>query len=488
MLRVVFFEPGLAMSVGKGLPGLAETRRGLQETGLYNFKITDAFEDHGLETWDDLIGCNARAQDDFDVVLLCVPEMASADRQKFFAKLSTYGAMQGKKPVVALFRPVVDDPKLAIRFDLNTNPAVFQAHNVDEDPRMLAQWLGGAVALSTQTRLEPYQFGPLRIDFRTKKVYVGNYQAHLTAKEYDVLEVLALNPGRPHSQETIIHKAYGLSDDVPAADAIDVLITKTRAKLTKTQQMTYPKDKNFGHRAILTKIGHGYSIAEISDQLSLLAAQKFGSSAQAGADSSANVITPAAFHRAAAQSDRDLTTNPFAKILNMRAQDQFIEIEIAGAPFLFNKTNNRLYTKGNRKGLTKSQTYLLIMAYNQPGEAVEIPMRYRANTGKYASNTLNDMFASMPAYAGVHLSYAQIDNVPYVWLGKEVPESIRTRYEERQNHMAGAWSAREQRFGRPGIRFNETGAADPKVHVLRPRAGGPAERTDSAARRIRAVP
>ncbi len=53
--------------------------------------------------------------------------------------------------------------------------------------------------------------GDLFIDFRKRIVLVDGEEANLTAREFDILAMLASNPGVPMSRETLVDRIYGCS-------------------------------------------------------------------------------------------------------------------------------------------------------------------------------------------------------------------------------------------------------------------------------------
>ena len=90
--------------------------------------------------------------------------------------------------------------------------------------------------------------GALRIDCESRRVFIGEKEINLTAKEYDVLELLAMNPNKVYSRENLLNLIWGY--DYPGdARTVDVHIRRLREKIE-----TKPSEPKYAH----TKWGVGY--------------------------------------------------------------------------------------------------------------------------------------------------------------------------------------------------------------------------------------
>ena len=72
--------------------------------------------------------------------------------------------------------------------------------------------------------------GPLAIDLRTRKVTVAHEEIALTPKEFDILECLAIDPGRVRSRQEILESAWD-SNWYGPTKVLDVHIAALRKKL-----------------------------------------------------------------------------------------------------------------------------------------------------------------------------------------------------------------------------------------------------------------
>ena len=92
----------------------------------------------------------------------------------------------------------------------------------------------------------------LRIDFDSRTVFVENREGNLTAKEFDLLELLARNVGKVYSREKLLDLVWGY--DYPGdVRTVDVHIRRLREKIEpKSSEPTF----------IQTKWGVGYFFKE----------------------------------------------------------------------------------------------------------------------------------------------------------------------------------------------------------------------------------
>lgn len=90
--------------------------------------------------------------------------------------------------------------------------------------------------------------GRMKIDCEGRRVFIDDVEIGLTAKEFDVLELLALNPGKVYSRDLLLDLVWG--KDYPGdVRTVDVHIRRLREKIE-----TSPSEPGFVH----TKWGVGY--------------------------------------------------------------------------------------------------------------------------------------------------------------------------------------------------------------------------------------
>lgn len=91
-------------------------------------------------------------------------------------------------------------------------------------------------------------FGELKLDCESRRVYINNREVNLTAKEFDLLELLIFNPNKVYSRENLLNTVWGY--DYPGdARTVDVHIRRLREKIEEN-----PSEPKYIH----TKWGVGY--------------------------------------------------------------------------------------------------------------------------------------------------------------------------------------------------------------------------------------
>ncbi len=92
--------------------------------------------------------------------------------------------------------------------------------------------------------------GDLVVNLDTKMVEINGARVHLTGKEYQILELLALRKGMTLTKDMILNHLYGGMEE-PEVKIIDVFICKLRKKLANA---------SFGKNYIETVWGRGYVV------------------------------------------------------------------------------------------------------------------------------------------------------------------------------------------------------------------------------------
>ncbi|MDF2943923.1 MAG: yycF [Herbinix sp.] len=91
-------------------------------------------------------------------------------------------------------------------------------------------------------------FGEMKIDCENRRVYIAGKEVNLTAKEFDLLELLVFNPNKVYSRENLLNIVWGY--DYPGdVRTVDVHIRRLREKIESN-----PSEPKFIH----TKWGVGY--------------------------------------------------------------------------------------------------------------------------------------------------------------------------------------------------------------------------------------
>lgn len=90
--------------------------------------------------------------------------------------------------------------------------------------------------------------GEMEIDCESRRVMIAGREINLTAKEFDLLELLAMNPNKVYSRENLLNIVWGY--EYPGdARTVDVHIRRLREKIERN-----PSDPKY----VYTKWGVGY--------------------------------------------------------------------------------------------------------------------------------------------------------------------------------------------------------------------------------------
>ena len=106
----------------------------------------------------------------------------------------------------------------------------------------------GAVKAEGAQQLDSVEAGDMRLDCEGRRLYILDEEINLTAKEFDVLELLVINPNKVYSREKLLNLIWG--EDYPGdVRTVDVHIRRLREKIEKN-----PSEPKYVH----TKWGVGY--------------------------------------------------------------------------------------------------------------------------------------------------------------------------------------------------------------------------------------
>ena len=95
--------------------------------------------------------------------------------------------------------------------------------------------------------------GDLRLDCESRRLFILNKEVNLTAKEFDLLELLVNNPNKVYSRENLLNLVWGY--EYPGdVRTVDVHVRRLREKIEKN-----PSEPKYVH----TKWGVGYYLSLI---------------------------------------------------------------------------------------------------------------------------------------------------------------------------------------------------------------------------------
>lgn len=88
----------------------------------------------------------------------------------------------------------------------------------------------------------------LKLDLDSRRLFISGREINLTAKEFDLLELMVLNPGKVYSREKLLNTVWGY--EYPGdVRTVDVHIRRLREKIESN-----PSEPKYVH----TKWGVGY--------------------------------------------------------------------------------------------------------------------------------------------------------------------------------------------------------------------------------------
>lgn len=100
----------------------------------------------------------------------------------------------------------------------------------------------------SQEKSKVMEVGDLRLDCEGRRVFIAGKEINLTAKEFDVLELLVFNPNKVYSRENLLNIVWGY--EYPGdVRTVDVHIRRLREKIEVN-----PSEPKYVH----TKWGVGY--------------------------------------------------------------------------------------------------------------------------------------------------------------------------------------------------------------------------------------
>lgn len=185
---------------------------------------------------------------DFDTLIVDM-HLHDADGHALVRKLRQ---RKIETPIIAISSETDTDFKLQVLFagadDFIDKP--FDVREVVARQKALIRRIHGYSASEIRV-------GRMTLDLNARSVKIDDQRLSVTAKEYSILELLALRRGTTLTKETFLDHLYGGMDE-PEQKIIDVFVCKLRKKIAKVAA---------GDSLIETVWGHGYILNETPQQL-----------------------------------------------------------------------------------------------------------------------------------------------------------------------------------------------------------------------------
>ena len=151
-------------------------------------------------------------------------------------------------PIVMLTAKGEDMDKI-MGLEYGADDYITKPFNILEVKARIKAIMRRTIARSPQeTKSRIVEVGDLVLDCDARRVSIAGHEVNLTAKEFDVLELLVLNPNKVYSRENLLNLVWGY--EYPGdVRTVDVHIRRLREKIEEN-----PSDPKYVH----TKWGVGY--------------------------------------------------------------------------------------------------------------------------------------------------------------------------------------------------------------------------------------
>jgi len=181
-------------------------------------------------------------QNEYDLILLDVM-LPKIDGFQVCQQIREFSDM----PIVMLTAKSEDIDKI-LGLEYGADDYITKPFNILEVKARIKAIMRRTAKKSEQPKARILVKGDLKVDCEGRRVFVDNQEMILTAKEFDVLELLVTNPNKVYSRENLLNLIWG--KDYPGdARTVDVHIRRLREKIEAK-----PSEPKYIH----TKWGVGY--------------------------------------------------------------------------------------------------------------------------------------------------------------------------------------------------------------------------------------
>lgn len=208
--------------------------------------IRFTLEQDGMEVdcaYDGEEAIEAAKQKEYDVVLLDVmlPKFTGFEVCQQIREFSNM-------PIIMLTAKGDDMDKI-LGLEYGADDYITKPFNILEvKARIKAIMRRNARAATENEEAKIIVFGDMKLDSEGRRVFIAGNEINLTAKEFDVLELLIMNPNKVYSRENLLNIVWGY--DYPGdVRTVDVHIRRLREKIEDN-----PSEPKYVH----TKWGVGY--------------------------------------------------------------------------------------------------------------------------------------------------------------------------------------------------------------------------------------
>ena len=208
--------------------------------------IRFSLEQDGMEVecaYDGEEALNMARETEYDIILLdlMLPKLNGLDVCQQIGEFSNV-------PIVMLTAKGEDMDKI-LGLEYGADDYITKPFNILEvKARLKAIMRRTARPVQQEEKAKVIQVGDLKMDCESRRVFIGSREINLTAKEFDVLELLVFNPNKVYSRENLLNIVWGY--EYPGdVRTVDVHIRRLREKIEEN-----PSEPKYVH----TKWGVGY--------------------------------------------------------------------------------------------------------------------------------------------------------------------------------------------------------------------------------------
>lgn len=207
--------------------------------------IRFSLEQDGMEVdcaYDGEEALEAAKKKEYDVILLDVmlPKLTGFEVCQQIREFS-------QMPIIMLTAKGDDMDKI-LGLEYGADDYITKPFNILEVKARIKAIMRRSSKKTTESQQKVVTFGELKIDCESRRVYISGKEVNLTAKEFDLLELLIFNPNKVYSRENLLNLVWGY--DYPGdVRTVDVHIRRLREKIEDN-----PSEPKYIH----TKWGVGY--------------------------------------------------------------------------------------------------------------------------------------------------------------------------------------------------------------------------------------
>ncbi|HEU4554818.1 MAG TPA: response regulator transcription factor [Chitinophaga sp.] len=211
--------------------------------------VKKGLEENGFEVevaYDGRMGKSLASSNSYDLVILDL----NLPHSNGYEVCEVIRSKNNRVPIIMLTALGGMDDKMQA-FELGADDYLVKPFDFRELLARIRVFLKRAGSDVQQSTLYKIVIGDLEIDREKKEVTRNGKKISLTAKEYQLLEFLALHKGKVISKLTIAEKVWDIDFDT-GTNVIEVYMNFLRKKI----------DKDFENKLLHTKTGMGYYLAE----------------------------------------------------------------------------------------------------------------------------------------------------------------------------------------------------------------------------------